>query len=256
MLNVKKKILSALLALLSIGGFMEVAHADKATCQQAFHKMYKEEKYRSIESKINYWLSVKSECGGNGAYEYQLGKLYTYAKAYDKAETTFLDGLKLNTQFSRDLKLGIAEIALHKSQFSDAFERFSSLQLEYPDWHIPYQKLGQLYIEADEQDKAIFNLEKSNQLKESADTYAALVITYYNVNRYDDSVAALDKAIRLNPKIARHRQAMYAAALSHFSQKRYRQSGYVLSVLLKQDPSVSDDKMFQKLYLQLEDYIK
>lgn len=221
-------------------------------CDDEFSNLYKQEELSNIESKLNRWGALSEKCAGTGLYESRLGHLYYEAQQYEKSKTIIENGLKLKSEFDKELLFGLADTEAMLGDLNTSLDIANQLVNQYGNWYGGYQILGRIYAHQQRFNLAIDAYEKSNSLEELAGTYSALVICYYHKNDHEKAITAMQKAIKLDNTQLAQRLAVPAAAYS------LTELGYLDAAedLLIQHQSVrpesKDDPVFARTVIHLQ----
>jgi tetratricopeptide (TPR) repeat protein len=218
-------------------GFCEGKFADIA---------FKNERYSTIDDKVNAFEDLKNRCGGTGIYEFRLGNMETRAGRLESAEKTLKYGLSLNTPYNKELKAGLADIAIKRGDVSAAEHAYAELAAAYPDWYVPPQNLGLIKIDQGKFNKAIEYLLTANKIERNAFTYQNLAISYNVTGQHELAVQAMNDAFALNKQAAADVDAMLATAMSYGWLNKFDIADGVLRMLMDARPGIEHSAKFQK----------
>lgn len=183
-------------------------------CEAAFAAVSDDAKYQDLAAKIAQWSSLEAQCGGTGQYELRLGALYTLANKDQQAREALTRGLRVKSEYDKDIRLSLFDLDLRQGRVADAEQGATALIAEFPQWRGGHRALGQVRLVQGRFEESVTELEAANTIEPSSGTYTLLTMAFYKLQRYRESAVSMQRALRLDRAALAHTQAVVAAAYS------------------------------------------
>lgn len=201
------------------------------------------------------WQSHSQECAGTVAYEARMAFVYLLLNQVDNARNVIKPFEGKNSKYSylidfASIHSDAVEMENKETIKVDDVRKLESEYLayvkKYPDFPDAFGMLGSYQMFLGEYDAAISSLEKAKSTDMSASMiYRNLAISYTAIGKYDDAIAAGDKAYELNEKITSDQYFVYAVAKADAGLGDYKSAQTALKLIAAKKPEVKATPEFQ-----------
>lgn len=204
------------------------------------------------DAAIKFWESKQSDYSGQqGHYELELGTFYSRMKAFDKAEQTYLAGMKLDGKYPR-LNVSLSYIYLWTGRFDQSSALLDETIKEYPDWWSGYYTKAHHEFLTENYQAAKKFAEQSLSITETARGFILLARASFELNDTRSVISAIEEAINIEPNFLADLTAMKIYAVSLATEGLNREAIAVIEEVKKNNEKAAEDEELEKLLSELK----
>ncbi|GJM17715.1 MAG: hypothetical protein DHS20C13_30420 [Thermodesulfobacteriota bacterium] len=204
------------------------------------------------DAAIKYWEDKHSDYGGQqGHYELELGTFYSRMKAFDRAEQTYLAGIKLKGKYPR-LNISLSYVYLWTGRFDQASDLLDETIKEYPDWWSGYYTKAHHEFLTENYKAAKKFVEKSLSITETARGFILLARASFELNDTRSVISAIEEAINIEPNFLSDLNTMKIYAVSLATEGLNTEAIAVIEEIKKNNEKAADDEELEKLLSELQ----
>lgn len=179
------------------------------------------------------------------------GLLFKLKKEEDNLKNKIVSKAQEINQIDNKNELEIAQDALNKGNLGLAEKRFLDILKNNPDSKESYHYLGIIYLRQEEYKGAIAALNRAVELDPINDTaFNNLGLAYLETKKFEEAIKCFEKSISLNDKIA-HRYVNLGLAAQNTED--WEKSAIALENACKIHPSPENLTILTKNYLKMGD---
>jgi len=170
--------------------------------------------------------------------------LMTSAGQIDDARRAGINALKQPLESTKEVFVALAQVELHADNFGLATSYAQRAVEADRQWFGGYTALGEVYLSEGKYTESVDALEAALDRRAGADVAASLSIAYREAHRYQDSVSAMQTALKGDMRTLRYTKAVAAAAYSLVQIGEVPAARDLLAKHAKLVPAAKEDPYF------------
>jgi tetratricopeptide (TPR) repeat protein len=180
-------------------------------------------------------------CLGKGIYDIRLAILYLDSGDYDNADRIAKQALKSKNSYAPSLRQILAQTTLSRGDASKAYKMALEIEKEFPKYVPILGILGQIAFQNRDWKSALHHSEKAFSLDPSAYALLAMADALHHLNRHEECIAAVQKALQLEPQRIAKAAGIKEAIYSYGVLKRNEEAAQLLKRHMQANPDWYQD---------------
>jgi tetratricopeptide (TPR) repeat protein len=205
---------------------------------------------------LRQWSSREATCGSTGIYWGRLAMIHLLANDISAAKASLARAPASPSQYAYVTDIAAVQIQVQERMASSAplaredvvkFEAaYATIVAKHPKWPTGYAMLGGMQTLLGKHAEAIKNLERAakGDAYQLWGVYRNETISFSELEKHKEALAAADKAIELNPALLSDAPFAFAVAISHAALGYLDDASDTLKVILAKRPEVRNDPGF------------